>query len=1783
MHRQRWFAIATFVSGAAVGAVAVFIARPGGGLPEIGVSALVPDGCADGADRLSIVLDRPIAPAPQAGQPIAEPPFDLEPPRRGQWIFAAANRIEYVLEEKLDPGRTYRLRPTPGLSAALAARWIGPAELAFHTSALAVESVDLESADRRHISARVRFNQPVLPGDLSEHLTLSDARGNTPLQVQCLTREPAREHVLRFTRPASHRAQLKIAGALTGKDGELPLGAAFTHIFAVNAPFDIETVHCWPASFDPDIEVRLDFSRWLKRDQSTPTVHVTPDVGPVSAHVSGDEIRVTGPFECGRRYVLSVEPGLLADDGTVLADRTQATVRIPDRNTAVRIPQSRGILSPAGNMQLDVAVVNCPTLHVQATRVYPNNLVAHLHGGDADELGRAVLDQSITIRSSRNEPTTAVLDLASLLPRAQGLYEISARSGENHWDSDRVVIAVTDLAITCERDAAGVVAWVTSIATAKPLAGVQIEARSFANQMLAAGMTDENGLARLAIPANHADGAPWLLIASHENDISFHRLDRHVWSPADFDPGGAPPVRNYDVCLYTERGAYRPGDTIHLTGIIRDESFATPPPFPLLVRATRPDGREVASHIVTPDAKRDGMFHVDIATDEDAQLGRYTFTAAIPGSQRPLGNTSALVEAFLPVRLDVSASPVQPIFAADAKPAIDVRADYLFGKPAAGLAVSVAGVYRQVGLDGDSLAGFHAGPLAPSAESVIEPVTGLLDADGRLRIELPHAANNTPGRWRADVHVTVSEPGSRSVSTAVSYFSDPLNRHVAVRLPDGASCKVPGEVAVAWKQVDGAGAPAEPGPVRLAIARLEYDWVLSEVEGTRRWESVERSIPVLQRTLNDKRTESEGEQQAAITAPGLYRVTLTDITSGTTAEARFYGYTGDRFDESFATRLPEQVDLQLDQQSYRPGETATVAIRSAMTGTLLVTLETDRVIAAKSIEMSATTHTVDFPIPSELRRDAFINAVVVRPLEKDADVWKPMRARGIVRVPIDHAESALTLAIDAPDTAQPRELVQVTVQTDVKPTDPAPPVVHLWAVDDGILATTAFRTPDPLAHFYAPRRRTVESSDLFADLIPDFARPASMLRIGADADDAEFTSIERNPVSMKRRGGVVRWLESRRADADGMCRFDLTMPESQGRLRIMATAASGARFGHSEMPIRIVAPLMIETQFARFLAPGDTWRLPARIFNNTDDELTVTLDANVEGLASIVPVTDDPAPIKVPAHASEIIWLNAHAADIGTAHVQLIARALKSDGASLESHVDGYIPIRPITAVRTVSTVHQVPAGQSLTIPAPADMLGKTIQSRLRISPDPLASLRPAVESLVDYPYGCLEQTSSRLKGLICARQLLSPDEFDAARIDRMIHAGVSRLWSLQTTSGGLSFWPGGETDCWGSTYAATILADLTAAGYPIDAGFRKDLLQYLERELRSGDDEGTRQTRPMIAHVLARFDRAPLGVMTAMTGRAEELDGEARAYLARAWVAAGRKDMAEKLLTPDVFALVGIRARDGRLTSSLTQRAALLEAAVDCDPDSPWKPRLVEQILGDQVNGAWQTTRDTAACLAALLRCRREDDALPDYTGHVARGDKSLPFDSDQAWTKRFDGPADIQVHSQGEGQLTVTCIQQGLAMEGDTPENYDHGLRIRRRWLDGSGAPIDVSKLKIGDLIRVQLAVAAPGLNDGASVPNVVILDTLPACFEAENPALATSAIIAATDNAEIPDAVQFMDDRIVIFTSVPKSTAHIEYHVRVVALGTFAVPPIEAACMYDPTLASRHGGGEYLQVTQ
>jgi hypothetical protein len=826
------------------------------------------------------------------------------------------------------------------------------------------------------------------------------------------------------------------------------------------------------------------------------------------------------------------------------------------------------------------------------------------------------------------------------------------------------------------------------------------------------------------------------------------------------------------------------------------------------------------------------------------------------------------------------------------------------------------------------------------------------------------------------------------------------------------------------------------------------------------------------------------------------------------------------------------------------------------------------------LDLAENARVIEIPLPEDLRGGAYITATVIRPLDPSVKDWMPLRAMGAARVEMTYPDKRLSVELDAPRRGLPEQEVDVRVRI----TDGGEPVpwaaVHLWAVDEGICLVTGYELPVARDHFLAHRRLGVRSSDVYYDLLPDFARPSGMTRIGAGAELDEQASLRRSPVPTPYRHPAVVFRKVAVADHQGRLIVRLPMPRLNGQMRLMAVAAEADRYGQAQAAVTLKTDLMVEASWPRFAVPGDRFDVPVRLINTTDVPAEVALEWDLPPLATVV-CNEDVGRLELAPGSTRTLWLDVRAENLGILEGSLTMRRLdiapSREGDALGSpdvpNVSTWVamPIRPAGSLHGQTRLRRLAAGESIKVRADEAFEEGMCKIRVNVSSRRRVHLLPAVESLIGYPYGCVEQTGSKLTALLYAPDLLGKSGGDLEQSDRvaqMVRSGIARLWSMQTQDGGLAYWPGGHrSDPWCSAYAARVLVEAHRAGYPVDKQFTGPLIEYLRRQLQTGSDDAI-NAKALICRVLATFGDPDRGWMALLSQRSQELDIAGRTHLAAAWLEAGRRDRALELLDERILSARIPRTLSGRLTSQRAQEAFLLSLLLDLDANHPWIPTLIEKIDDARGgNGRWGSTSDNAAAVMALSKAEVYHEGPGRFEGSVSSESttRQVTFTHEEPVEASFDaGP--LRLETRGEGPVYVSITQEGLARV-DALAPRDHGLVARRTWLDDNGQEVDPARLRVGDRIEVRITLRAPG----GSVPNVALVDALPACMEVDMPSL-----LSGDRQGASVDRSEFLDDRVVLFLTAGAEKTF-SYHLRVTTAGRFRVPALQASAMYDPAIES------------
>jgi uncharacterized protein YfaS (alpha-2-macroglobulin family) len=1069
------------------------------------------------------------------------------------------------------------------------------------------------------------------------------------------------------------------------------------------------------------------------------------------------------------------------------------------------------------------------------------------------------------------------------------------------------------------------------------MAGVRVRVYSDKNQLLGEAVTDERGLATVG-NFHPADGErPSVVLAEMAagptGDAGEHPgrtwldLRSSTWELAGTDVSGRPYLRaGHEAFVYTDRGVYRPGETVYLRAIVRGRDGELPAPFPVRWVIRRPDLHEYRKQVMVLDG--DGAAGFALALPADLPTGQWTASIGLPGDAEStelepsagtttFGSVTFGVEEFMPDRMKVAVqlggapSGGQDgisRFALGDKPLVaSVQADYLFGQPAAGLQAQLSTRIDpqrfsppgwagwSIGDDANLLspaskatgaikARRHRGTQPPAEDKTSESTLALddrghatwgLDLKDMLHLGDRDAADRARDRymgpWQVSVAAGVQETGGRTVTVARQIDVDALSEYLAVRASGTATARPADPVAfdVALVGVDGKASPRDAG-VEASVFRETWNSSLVQRYGRYRYESTRVLDPVKSDgalVVPVRVTGGRGVCTLTLPASGSYVLRVKDPATGAMTSLVFYVSDGSPWDDSISREHPERLEVVLlpdgaavpdekdageanphrkaPEVKFRVGQQARVLVRSPFAGRLLLAVETDGVIDTHVIEMPASQVVVPVEVTDACRPNAYVTATVVRAIDPNAK-WRTHRAFGATRLSVDPVGQKFQLTVTAPSEARPRQ--SLPVEVTVVDADGAPvsgTAITLAAVDEGILQLTGFATPDPLGFFTSRRALAVASADAYSELMPEVARPDAASSTGGDGAIGPRHST---PVHAKRVKPVSLVSEVLRTDEHGVARTTLALPEFVGSLRLMAVGYAGARFGSAERNVPVRSPLLVQSSFPRFAAPGDRFEVPLVVFNNsaTEGEATIALEVlDSDGPAALFGFEGakshrlDLAPVRIAAggQCTLACTMIANSA-VGVGRVRLTATL---GAETFEENLE--LPVRPASPNIARGGYAAATPGEPCRLVVPGGMMPGTESLDIRVTPWPELQMPTGLDYLERYPYGCAEQTVSTCFPLAFLSDIgprIAPGVFEPQRVNDKLLAGIYRLLGMQTADGGIAMWPGGrESWPWASIYAAHFLVEAEKAGHPVPEDFRRHLLAYARRLVDQGGDDG--------------------------------------------------------------------------------------------------------------------------------------------------------------------------------------------------------------------------------------------------------------------------------------------------------------------------------------------------------
>ncbi len=1609
--------------------------------------------------------------------------------------------------------------------------------------------------------------------------------------------------------------------------------------------------------------ITFTFNNPVKKEAFLKSLRVTPPPLGQSHYAYGDTHTVYLDLAPGRTSRVEVAPGLSDVHGFKLARAVGLSVKTRDLTPSMSLRARAGVIEASGRRALPLSLTNVASLSVRGLWIPAERLSDWAQDfelratsglGDVFIHGPGVITDTLKTGIPANRLVDFDLSLARFgagpgvlaleiigTPAPGG--DLAAQLGAATL-RERAMVQITDLGLVTRQGPGDLLTWVTALSTGAPLKGVEVELRDAAGRVAAQATTDDKGLARF--DRFDAIALPVTVVARRADDHAFTRLlgpdgPTHLLPSARRAMQPAPLEGRLLAQAFTERGIYRPGQQVFFKMLAREmigeelRAFAREP---LTLEISDPSGEVALEHPITLSALGGADFTHTLP--ERAALGTWSHRLSLRSSRTTLTWGSFRVEEYRPPRFEVKVAASSAEIDAGGKARVEVEGRYLFGAPMAGASAEWTMERWPTSMWANGLDSFSFRDPRREHEGR-EQIAGRrqpLDPNGRLTIEVDAASDRSQvsGPWRTVIDVEVQDIDRQTVAGRTWVTVHDRDTYLGLRHTHRLEAlNTPMSVEVVAVSPSGDLLAGVVGRARLL-----------HVE----WNNVERRGPGGSYTMvSEEVIKEEASCQVRTLAPSLKalaerpKVGLAGcrfvpkatgqymaVVEGRDGKGRpisagssFYvygeGYTSWRADEPEGT--PEaRLELVPDKEAYEVGEEARLLIKSPWRQAwALVTIEREAVLSERVVFLDGASQIVTVPITEGMAPNFYARISVVRgrvgdvPDGEGNDRMAPSSREGTATIWVRNQRKVLDVAVALDrEQARPGEPVEVSVSVTDADGQPARGAVTLWAVDEAVLQLTSYSLPEIGEHFWSHRRLQVLGQDSRDDLLS-----ARIPRLGRGEFGGDGTAID--PMSEVERAQVRRNFKTTIAfegelalDAQGKATAKVALPDNLTLFRFMAVAADErGRFGEGFGRLRVRKPLMIRPALPRFVTVGDAFELSATVFNGTGADGEVEVAARVQGVT-----LSGSTSMKIPVKAGENVEvrLPASAPRLGDAVVSLSARLTR--GAEVEQDAVE-VPLTVQYPGQWIRAWADGAVDDAARIPLdfPASTRPDVGELELQVSTTVLAGLSGTLEQLIEYPYGCVEQTTSRTYPLVMMQELL-PDlglRHDRALVRQMAQAGVDRLLSMVTSSGGLAYWPGEDSPhAYGTAYGLTALVAAREKGFHVPKDVIEEAGRYLTEQLSNealAAEYGMGAydtTRAFLLYALALAGQQSPGAAELMSQRRDLMSTDALGFLL---LALHHKAGDPALIEPVKAALVArfeivnnkIKARPldtGDMSAIFYDDSRPISLSLlalsKVDPRSPLTTRLALSLMDRREGGHWLSTHGNLWALAAMVAYSREVEGNPDVPNFVVKLGGDIIHESlierlsprtalirlpmDKLIQERPDS-IEIARPDEHPGRIYYSLkarYLRGLDAIDEAPAAS--GLAVYRTYEALDGSPL-AANIPAGDVVRVKLHVSAKKY-----LRYVALDDPLPAGLEPINLNLAISGTYAAdnggryTSRGLLDGSWSFYhseqrDDRVLYFAdSLPPGLHELSYLARATSLGRFTAAPARAEAMYDPSIWGR-----------
>ncbi|MDR2401254.1 MAG: alpha-2-macroglobulin family protein [Deferribacteraceae bacterium] len=1511
-----------------------------------------------------------------------------------------------------------------------------------------------------------------------------------------------------------------------------------------------------------------------------------------------------------------VKKGVKSRNGYETAKDYFRVINIPELPTELRFTQDGNTLALGGDRTLTLMARNISSPYIKIARIQPdslNHLISQTYGdikygwfsGSFNENDiSSIYSEEITLNNS--DPVKLnyfSFNLSKYLEgrSSAGIFMVEIYKSRNSGYSDRRLIQVTDLGLIIKRnlDKSSNV-YVVSLSTGRPVKGAVVYQLARNGSSLFETVTNESGFAYLPDPPDrNAALYPVAIVATNGEDYTFSAYRDKPINTDGFETGGdragtdAQVLRGY---LFTERGIYRPGDTVHIASIVKQDDWKALEGIPMEFSITNPRNQQVLYRRFT--LTNDGFNEIEFPTEYSSETGEYSIRLNLvnnSGSRRfrysQLGSSVFKIEEFKPdtmkLNLLLEGSGGKGWLSFD-DVSLTAVLNNLYGRPAQNRRIKAVYQISPATFNFPAYRDYiFTEPYRESnynrSYNLIRLPEGVTDERGRLNIPLDLSAYGS-GLYIINAQAEGFEDGSGdSVVTSAWEYISPLKQLVGFKTGKGQSYLKKGDIAnVNFIAIN-------PNLEKIALKDLTYQIVekkyasllVKNRDGTYAFQSVPRESVVKADKFN---IAADGTDFAIPTdAPGDFYFKISDQNGIMLARVNYFVAGEANLNLSIDKNV--QLDLKLDKSEYAAGETIQLNITAPYEGIGLITIEKDKVYAHKWFTASTLSSVQTITVPRDLRNNGYVSVSFLRD-RYSREIFMPPHTFAVAPFSVDKKRYVTDVRLTVPEAAKPGKPLKIDYAVDKAGK------LLIYAVDEGILQVANYKTPDPLSQFLRKIALQVTTYQTVDRFLTDWRVIKAAVGIGGGYyDDAVAAALAENlnPFRRKTEEPVVYW--------SGI--FDVTAGQGSvyydvpsyfnGSLKVFGVAASEGSVGVGTGQLNIRAPIIVQPNMPVVMTSGDKAEVSVSISNNLPERTgnsVISVEVKANEFFNILGETKKE--ITLPFGYEGRVDFQVEAKDrFGSGELTFTAA---SGGESVEISVAA--SIRPATAYSTVITTGVSERADVTITGFSRDLYADFASREVAASHSPLLISRGLYKYLIDYPHGCTEQIVSQSFPSIMIKGRLA--EGGRGDPDKLYNNMLNILRSRQLSNGGFMLWNGGwrEVHPYATVYAMHYLTEAKAGGQFVPQDIMEGGIKWLQSyTANAANDLYTNRLQAYAAYVLARNGAVVTAFITNLEERLKkEKDWRSNdivVYMAGIYKLLKMDEKAADMIRSFVPDTVSRYRFFSDFDSSTLRNSVYLFFLAKHFPDmiSKIDVKIVLNLINaieDQHYNTILSSYSILALYALAEAAEGSDDGLTIFI--TPKGGKEIPLKADTS------GEFPVVSYSEIAERLTAKTAEKGKmgfflvateqGFDKTLPKAESKGIEVTRTYHEADGKP--KTTFKQGDDVTVRLRLKTNGNRN--IIDNVAIVDLLPGAFEMQSTSVSAiqKQAYSGSYRSRLFDYVDVREDRLIFYATVTGSVKEITYKLKVVSKGEYTLPPVYAASMYDPVYRG-NTAGDKIKVTE